>query len=110
MHSDAKLFLALAQAAEQHVCDLSMSWLCDTVWSFAKAGHHRKDLFMLFAKAASQMPQIMEGKVLSPWHLANLAWGFAKAQYVDRQLFEVFARTAEQRVNEFTPRGLASAA
>merc|ERR1711924_157377 len=50
----ARLFTALARAAEQHLSDLAPQTLANTAWSFATVGHPEAQLFMALARAAEQ--------------------------------------------------------
>ena len=49
---DEQLFMTLARASDQRVCDFDAQNLANTAWAFATAGQSDAQVFAALAKAA----------------------------------------------------------
>ena len=102
-----QLFVVLALAAEQLVCEMKEQNLANTAWAFATAGHASPELFN--AISAEAFRRRLGG--FNQQDLSNTVWAFATAGHEATELFNaISAEAVRRRLGGFNAQDLSNLA
>eukprot|EP00747_Dinoflagellata_sp_TGD_P127544 gnl/TRDRNA2_/TRDRNA2_174420_c18_seq12.p1 gnl/TRDRNA2_/TRDRNA2_174420_c18~~gnl/TRDRNA2_/TRDRNA2_174420_c18_seq12.p1 ORF type:complete len:117 (-),score=28.67 gnl/TRDRNA2_/TRDRNA2_174420_c18_seq12:392-742(-) len=104
--SDAKMFVALAEAAKRRMADFSSRGLANTVWAFTAAGQSGISLFRVLAASA----ELRMGE-FTVHSIVNTAWAFAAAFQSKKgcaSLFGAVEKAAKRLLGSFNVQDFAN--